>query len=126
MLTTSLPASTSHLTSIQIRTSAASLLNLIIERYSGSYPSLKPRITKTLLRGLGGEHRGLSSRWGAARGLNGMMMGEGGNAAVREWIGGGIRQLGAMMEEEEEACEGERHDAVNEVLVRCDPCREGS
>ena len=50
-------------------------------------------------------------------GLSGMMMGEGGNAAVREWIGNGIRMLGDLIEREEEGEAGERADLVIEVLV---------
>ena len=51
-------------------------------------------------------------------GLSGMMLGEGGNAAVREWIGNGIRMLGDLIEREEEGEAGERVDLVFEVLVR--------
>lgn len=49
-------------------------------------------------------------------GLSGMMMGEGGNAAVRDWIGNGIRMLGDLIEREEGEA-GERADLVIEVLV---------
>ncbi|TKA56173.1 hypothetical protein B0A53_01463 [Rhodotorula sp. CCFEE 5036] len=113
-----------------IRTLAASLLHLILERYAYAYPSLLPRITKTLLRGLAGEGRGLGARWGAARGLGGIVVGEGGaasgggggggggggNRAVREWIGGGLKPLGEIIEREEETYEGERAEVVREVF----------
>ncbi|KWU44951.1 TAF-domain-containing protein [Rhodotorula sp. JG-1b] len=107
-----------------IRTLAASLLHLILERYAYAYPSLLPRITKTLLRGLAGEGRGLGARWGAARGLGGIVVGDGaaggggggGNRAVREWIGGGLKPLGEMIEREEETYEGERAEVVREVF----------
>jgi transcription initiation factor TFIID subunit 6 len=102
---------------------------------------LLPRITKTLLRGLGGENRGLGSRWGAARGLSGIVVGGvgsepssgvlgvrtigqegqpggGGNRAIRDWIGGGLRTLGEMLGGEEESYEGERDEVVREIYVR--------
>lgn len=120
LLTSSLPPASppSHHTPLTIRTSASSLLHLLLARHSASYPSLKPRITKTLLRGLGGENRGLGGRWGAARGLAGIVRGEGGNMAVREWVGGGLKSLGEMMEREAEGEDGERDMVVGEVLVR--------
>lgn len=111
-----------------IRTLAASLLHLILERYAYAYPSLLPRITKTLLRGLAGEGRGLGARWGAARGLGGIVVGDGagagegagagggGNRAVREWIGGGLKPLGEMIEREDETYEGERAEVIREVF----------
>ncbi|CEQ39944.1 SPOSA6832_01503 [Sporobolomyces salmonicolor] len=111
-----------------IRTLAASLLHLLLERHSYAYPSLLPRITKTLLRGLAGESRGLGGRWGAARGLSGIVVGVGaepaaqafggggGNKAVRDWIGGGLKALGEMIEAEEETYEGERAEVVREVF----------
>lgn len=123
-----------------IRTLAASLLHLILERYAYAYPSLLPRITKTLLRGLAGEGRGLGARWGAARGLGGIVVGvgaepatagglagvagaagAGGNRAVREWIGGGLKALGELLEREEETYEGERNEVVREIFVRLFP-----
>ncbi|GAA5862272.1 hypothetical protein JCM3774_004844 [Rhodotorula dairenensis] len=108
-----------------VRTLAASLLHLILERYAYAYPSLLPRITKTLLRGLAGEGRGLGARWGAARGLGGIVgagggagggAGSGGNRAVREWVGGGLKPLGEMIEREEETYDGERAEVVREVF----------
>lgn len=120
LLTSALPVtnSSSRLIPQNIRSSAASLLDLLLTRHSDSYPSLRPRITKTLLRGLGGDNRGLGARWGAAHGLSGIVGGKGGNKAVREWIGGGLKALGEMIEKEEEGEEGERDDLANEVLVR--------
>ncbi|BGP13896.1 hypothetical protein JCM10213_002536 [Rhodosporidiobolus nylandii] len=109
-----------------IRTLAAALLNLLLERHAYAYPSLLPRVTKTLLRGLAGENRGLGGRWGAARGLSGIVLGVGaepataggggGNRAIREWIGGGLKPLGELMEREEESYEGEREKVVKEVF----------
>jgi transcription initiation factor TFIID subunit 6 len=101
-----------------IRTSSASLLSLLLSRFSHTYPSLLPRVTKTLLRGLGAENRGLGGRWGAALGLSGVI-GEGGNRAVSEWVGGSLKELGMMIAREEESEPGERDVLVREIFVRC-------
>lgn len=120
LLTSALPRALPHAhpIALTIRTSAASLLHLLLDRHAAAYPSLRPRVTKTLLRGLGGEGRGLGARWGAARGLSGLVSAEGGNKAVREWVGAGLKSLGELMEREEEMDEGERQETVREVLVR--------
>ncbi|KAK4704303.1 transcription initiation factor TFIID subunit 6, partial [Phenoliferia sp. Uapishka_3] len=120
LLTSALPPAPpgSNPTPLTIRTSAASLLHLLLDRHSSAYPSLRPRITKTLLRGLvGKDNRSLGGRWGAARGLSGIVGEEGGNKAVREWIGGGLKTLGELMEREEEIEEGERSEVVRQVLA---------
>ncbi|ORY45026.1 TATA box binding protein associated factor-domain-containing protein [Leucosporidium creatinivorum] len=118
LLTSSLPPPipNAYPSPLQIRTSASSLLHLLLTRHSASYPSLRPRITKTLLRGVGGESRGLGARWGAARGLSGIVGGMGGNKAVREWLGGGLKALGETLEAEEETEVGERAEVVREVF----------
>jgi transcription initiation factor TFIID subunit 6 len=41
----------------------------------------------------------------------------GGNKAVREWVGKGLKALGEMIEREQESEEGEREDVVREVFV---------
>lgn len=41
----------------------------------------------------------------------------GGNKAVRDWVGGGLKALGETLEAEEEAEEGERAEVVREVFV---------
>lgn len=79
------------------------------------------------MRGLVGVNRGLNARWGAARGLKGIVLGEknesggeeegSGNLAVREWIGGGLKVLGEMIDNEEEENEGEKAELVDEILV---------
>jgi len=137
LLTSALPpvASGTYPSPPTIRTLAASLLHLVLERHAYAYPSLLPRVTKTLLRGLAGDARGLGGRWGAARGLGGVVVGvgaepaqqqggaggmggAGGNKAVREWVGGGLKALGEMIEGEEETYDGERGELVREVFVR--------
>lgn len=119
LLTSSLPtaAPNTYPIALTIRTSAASLLHLLLDRHAAAYPSLRPRVTKTLLRGLGGESRGLGARWGAARGLSGLVSLEGGNKAVREWVGPGLKSLGELVEREPETDEGERAETVREILV---------
>ncbi|KAL8286162.1 hypothetical protein RQP46_004650 [Phenoliferia psychrophenolica] len=119
LLTSSLPAAppNTYPIPLTIRTSSASLLHLLLDRHSTAYPSLRPRVTKTLLRGLGGDNRGLGGRWGAARGLSGIVGKEGGNKAVREWVGSGLKTIGELMEREEESEEGERAEAVREILT---------
>ncbi|GJN88539.1 hypothetical protein Rhopal_001505-T1 [Rhodotorula paludigena] len=131
LLTSALPAVPSDVypSPPTIRTLAASLLHLVLERHAYAYPSLLPRVTKTLLRGLAGDARGLGARWGAARGLSGIVVGvgaepataasadaAGGNKAVREWIGGGLKALGELVEREDETYDGERAEVVREVF----------
>lgn len=48
------------------------------------------------------------------------MRGQGGNLAVREWVGGGLKVLGELMEREQEDEDGERKMVVDEVLVSSD------
>lgn len=45
------------------------------------------------------------------------MGGMGGNKAVRDWVGGGLKALGEMLEGEEESETGERAEVVREVFV---------
>lgn len=127
LLTSSLPPAPPPSPSpLTIRTSAGSLLALLLARHAAAYPSLSPRVTKTLLRGLVGTDRGLGARWGAARGLAAVIGsattngGEGptsGNRAVKEWVGSSLRGLGEMVEREQEDELGERALLVGEVLV---------
>lgn len=142
LLTSSLPTPASrdvYPSPPTIRTLAASLLHLVLERHSYAYPSLLPRITKTLLRGLAGENRGLGSRWGAARGLSGIVVGGvgsepststrggagdvagGGNRAIRDWVGNGLKTIGELLSGEEESYEGEREEVVREIYVSREP-----
>ena len=128
LLTSSLPATPHPSPSpLLIRTSAGTLLALLLARHAPAYPTLAPRVTKTLLRGLIGEGRGLGARWGAARGLAAVMGSptttgkeagpEGGNRAVKLWVGQALRSLGEMVEAEQEEVVGERQELLNEVLV---------
>lgn len=74
----------------------------------------------------------MNARWGAVRGLKGIVLGEkngsleeegSGNLAVREWIGGGLKVLGEMIDNEEEENEGEKAELVDEILVSSFICR---
>ncbi|KAI0293657.1 transcription initiation factor TFIID complex subunit [Multifurca ochricompacta] len=78
--------------STHLRTSAASALARILTQYSATYPSLAPRIMKTLLLALLAPDRGPGTRLGALRGLIGV-----GKEAVRKGIldAGGAKALGA-------------------------------
>lgn len=40
---------------------------------------------------------------------------------MREWIGGGLKPLGEMIEREDETYEGERAEVVREVFVSHPP-----
>jgi transcription initiation factor TFIID subunit 6 len=75
-----------------LRTSAASALARMLKQHSATYPSLAPRIMKTLLLALLSPERGPGTRLGALRGLIGV-----GKDAVRKGIldAGGARTLGA-------------------------------
>lgn len=78
--------------STHLRTSAASALARILTQHSATYPSLAPRIMKTLLLALLAPERGPGTRLGALRGLIGV-----GKEAVRKGIldAGGAKALGA-------------------------------
>lgn len=75
-----------------LRKSAASALARILTQHSVTYPSLAPRIMKTLLLALLAPERGPGTRLGALRGLIGV-----GKEAVRKGIldAGGAKALGA-------------------------------
>ncbi|KAI0265307.1 TATA box binding protein associated factor-domain-containing protein [Gloeopeniophorella convolvens] len=78
--------------STHLRTSAASALARILTQHSATYPSLAPRIMKTLLLALLAPERGPGTRLGALRGLIGV-----GKEAVRKGLldAGGAKALGA-------------------------------
>lgn len=54
------------------RNQAAALLGFILDTYAGAYPSLKPRILKTLLRALVEPDRTPGTRLGAVIGITGV------------------------------------------------------
>ncbi|KAN0139431.1 TATA box binding protein associated factor (TAF) domain containing protein [Lactarius tabidus] len=78
--------------STHLRKSAASALARVLKQHSATYPSLAPRIMKTLLLALLAPERGPGTRLGALRGLIGV-----GKEAVRKGIldAGGAKALGA-------------------------------
>ncbi|KDR83070.1 hypothetical protein GALMADRAFT_238878 [Galerina marginata CBS 339.88] len=91
LLHSSLPAS--HAT--QLRTTASQTLSKLLTQHSTTYPSLSPRIMKTLLLALISPGKSTGTREGAIRGLLGV-----GKEAVRKGLveGGGARVVGAEWE----------------------------
>lgn len=72
--------------SFAVRDFAASLLNKICETYSESYYSLKPRVTRTLLKGFMDANRSVASWYGSIVGIRGL-----GSDVIRVVILGNIR-----------------------------------
>ncbi|KAF8157968.1 transcription initiation factor TFIID complex 60 kDa subunit [Crassisporium funariophilum] len=106
LLHSSLPPS--HAT--QLRTTSSQTLSKLLTQHSTTYPSLSPRIMKTLLLALISPGKSHGTREGAIRGLLGV-----GKEAVRKGLveGGGARVVGA----EWESGEGGRSVAlVNSVM----------
>ncbi|KAF7979217.1 hypothetical protein HWV62_83 [Athelia sp. TMB] len=91
ILSTLLHASLPPTHSVQLRTSASQSLSRILTQHSTTYPSLSPRIMKTLLLALIGEGKSRGTREGAIRGLIGV-----GKEAVRKGLveGGGAKVVG--------------------------------
>ncbi|ESK91391.1 transcription initiation factor tfiid complex 60 kda subunit [Moniliophthora roreri MCA 2997] len=87
LLHASLPPS--HATAL--RTTAAQTLSKLITKHSTTYPSLSPRIMKTLLLALISPEKSAGTREGAIRGLVGV-----GKEAVRKGLveGGGAKVIG--------------------------------
>ncbi|KAF9046804.1 TAF-domain-containing protein [Hymenopellis radicata] len=75
-----------------LRTSAAQTLSRLLTQHSTTYPSLSPRIMKTLLLGLVSPGKSKGTREGAIRGLMGV-----GKEAVRKGLveGGGAKVVGS-------------------------------
>ncbi|KAF8920164.1 transcription initiation factor TFIID complex 60 kDa subunit [Mucidula mucida] len=75
-----------------LRTSAAQTLSRLLTQHSTTYPSLSPRIMKTLLLGLVAPGKSKGTREGAIRGLMGV-----GKEAVRKGLveGGGAKVVGS-------------------------------
>ncbi|KAF9483613.1 transcription initiation factor TFIID complex 60 kDa subunit [Pholiota conissans] len=85
----------SHAT--QLRTTASQTLSKLLTQHSTTYPSLSPRIMKTLLLALISPGKSHGTREGAIRGLVGV-----GKEAVRKGLveGGGAKVVGAETENE--------------------------
>jgi hypothetical protein len=79
-----------------VRQFAAALLSNLITRYASTYPSLKPRVVKTILRALVEPGKTLATRYGALLGLRGL-----GPAAIESVLGvkKNLRGLGATLSE---------------------------
>jgi transcription initiation factor TFIID subunit 6 len=75
-----------------LRTSAAQTLSRLLTEHSTTYPSLSPRIMKTLLLALISPGKSSGTRHGAIRGLVGI-----GKEAVRKGLveGGGAKVVGS-------------------------------
>ena len=108
LLNSSLPPSHATL----LRTSAAQTLSKLLTQHSTTYPSLSPRIMKTLLLALISPTKSHGTREGAIRGLVGV-----GKEAVRKGLveGGGAKVVGAEWESGEG---GRSAGLVNSVMVR--------
>ncbi|TFK34769.1 transcription initiation factor TFIID complex 60 kDa subunit [Crucibulum laeve] len=91
LLYSSLPPSHAAL----LRTSAAQTLSRLLTQHSTTYPSLSPRIMKTLLLALVSPGKGAGTREGAIRGLVGV-----GKEAVRKGLveSGGAKVVGSECE----------------------------
>jgi transcription initiation factor TFIID subunit 6 len=88
LLHSSLPLS--H--SAHLRTTAAQTLSSLLRKHSTTYPSLSPRIMKTLLLALVSPGKTFGTREGAVRGLVGV-----GKEAIRKGLidGGGAKVIGS-------------------------------
>ncbi|EGN93949.1 hypothetical protein SERLA73DRAFT_115423 [Serpula lacrymans var. lacrymans S7.3] len=91
-----------------LRTMASQTLSRLLTQHSTTYPSLSPRIMKTLLLALISPDKSKNTREGAIRGLIGI-----GKEAVRKGLveGGGIRVVGS------DCTPGESSSLVNAVMV---------
>jgi len=91
LLNSSLPSSHATL----LRTSAAQTLSKLLTQHSTTYPSLSPRIMKTLILALISPSKSHSTREGAIRGLVGV-----GKEAIRKGLveSGGAKVVGAEWE----------------------------
>jgi transcription initiation factor TFIID subunit 6 len=105
---------------LSTRVHASSLLSLLLSRYGASYPTMRPRMLRTLLRGLL-EDKGFGTKYGAIVGLRRM-----GREAVRLALGseGNLKGVGEAFERAsvglDEAELIERDRTVAELFVRVD------
>ncbi|PFH51216.1 hypothetical protein AMATHDRAFT_75077 [Amanita thiersii Skay4041] len=92
ILSTLLHSSLPPTHSTQLRTSASQTLSRLLTQHSTTYPSLSPRIMKTLLVALLSPGKSRGTREGAIRGLVGV-----GKEAVRKGLveGGGAKVVGS-------------------------------
>ncbi|PCH39838.1 TAF-domain-containing protein [Wolfiporia cocos MD-104 SS10] len=103
LLHSSLPSSHAH----HLRSSASQTLSHMLTHYSTTYPSLPPRIMKTLLLALISPGKSRNTREGAIRGLVGI-----GKEAVRKGLveGGGAKVVGS------ECMPGQEGELVDSVM----------
>ncbi|CAL1712176.1 unnamed protein product [Somion occarium] len=91
-----------------LRTTASQILSRVLRQHSTTYPSLSPRIMKTLLLALISPGKSKGTREGAIRGLMGV-----GKEAVRKGLveGGGAKVVGS------ECMPGEQSPVVDSVIA---------
>lgn len=95
--------------STQLRIAASQILSHLLTQHSTTYPSLSPRIMKTLLVALISPGKSKGTREGAVRGLTGV-----GKEAMRKGLieGGGAKLVGS------ECSGGESSSVVGAIMVR--------
>ncbi|KAJ8591935.1 TAF-domain-containing protein [Rhizopogon salebrosus TDB-379] len=108
ILSTLLHSTLPPLHATHLRTSAAQTLSRLLTQHSTTYPSLSPRIMKTLLVALISSDKSKGTREGAIRGLVGI-----GKEAVRKGLveGGGVKVVGS------ECTPGETGPLVDSVMT---------
>ncbi|KIK64009.1 hypothetical protein GYMLUDRAFT_427095 [Collybiopsis luxurians FD-317 M1] len=108
LLSTLLHSSLPRSHSTQLRTISSQTLSGLLTKHSTTYPSLSPRIMKTLLLALISPGKSKGTREGAIRGLIGV-----GKEAVRKGLvdSGGAKVVGSEVENDMEWAE-------NEVLIK--------
>ncbi|GLB38700.1 putative transcription initiation factor tfiid complex 60 kda subunit [Lyophyllum shimeji] len=94
--------------STQLRTTAAQTLSRVLTQHSTTYPSLSPRIMKTLLLALLSPGKSMGTREGAIRGLMGV-----GKEAVRKGLveGGGAKVVASELRN------GVQSEALNQSVM---------
>jgi len=107
-------------TPTHLRKHASSLLSRLLSLHSATYPSLAPRVTKTLLAALLDPGRTLGTREGAVRGLIGV-----GREAVKRGLiaGGGGKVIGYEIQRARESGEDIQgaEDAIMSALLLLHP-----
>ena len=116
LLSSSLPTPNEPPTALDIRKHAASLLGEIMSRFAGAYPTLRPRVMKTLLRGLLDEETSsaLGTKYGAVIGLYTL-----GREVVRRSFGyeANLKAVDGLLSKHAESVEG--RECIKTIMVSC-------